>query len=310
MNLTIPIYKEFRGSKGKIIFNDKTEYEITFQIYLLNAGNTIGSIFFSSFDTTIEDRFNNSYLFTFEGIDNNNLKIISNNCIMFSLEHHIFNNPKFPMYTGHFYLSNIQIFDNEDINYFSGNTSNLLIEVALNNFYTNSKIIIDTEIRPVEISNITNKQQYTINKFAHIPFISSVLTIRHQTNRMNFNDIKADIINTILKILEILSLAKFNLIQWVYLTIYLKNSKPIFLYSEINKLLPHIPNSLNFVPDNELQNFLNQSYQNYKENVNFKYNFSLSLHWFLESLSLKPSIINLINASTGFEAILNKFHST
>ena len=48
--------------------------------------------------------------------------------------------------------------------------------------------------------------------------------------------------------------------------------------------------------------------KNYSKEVDNKYGFELALKWYLESNSLRPVIMNFINATTSFERLMNKFH--
>jgi hypothetical protein len=57
---------EFSG-KGKIILDDSADLTANFQIYQLNPGNLVGTLFFTKFDSKINDIINFNRTFRFEG---------------------------------------------------------------------------------------------------------------------------------------------------------------------------------------------------------------------------------------------------
>jgi hypothetical protein len=70
-------------------------------------------------------------------------------------------------------------------------------------------------------------------------------------------------------------------------------------------LLSHTTN----IDDSRLQDFLNLTYNNYDADLfNKKYNFSIALAWYLDSLSLRYDVMRFISASTAFESILHAYH--
>jgi hypothetical protein len=131
LSLHIPIHKEFNG-KGKFIFDDGVEYDVTFQVYLLEAGNTQGSVIFNRYDSELEYRFNNGVKFRFEG-NSEGLRIVSEGCVMFALENGALIYFDIPTRGARFYLGKTKIFDQEKIFKNEKSLCNLNFELGITN---------------------------------------------------------------------------------------------------------------------------------------------------------------------------------
>lgn len=68
-----------------------------------------------------------------------------------------------------------------------------------------------------------------------------------------------------------------------------------------------LPNLQNNVEEWQIQDFLNKSYNNYTDQLNTKYNFTLALKWYLDSMALRYDVMKFISASTALESILDSF---
>lgn len=79
------------------------------------------------------------------------------------------------------------------------------------------------------------------------------------------------------------------------------------MYSECVNRLPRLPASHNNINDSRLGEFLRKSYNNYTAEFDTRYNFSLALKWYLDSISLRDDVMRFISASTSFESILDGF---
>lgn len=114
------------------------------------------------------------------------------------------------------------------------------------------------------------------------------------------------VIEVISKILELTSFAFTAEHKWVFMKVYLNSlDSSTFLYGEINNTTPRIPDSHENINPSQLADFLNRSYNNYSDNINLKYNFSLALKWYLDSLSLRYDVMKYISASISFESMLD-----
>lgn len=79
------ILHEFSG-KGKIILDDSADLTANFQIYQLNPGNLVGSLFFTKFNSKLNDVLNFNRTFRFDGETAEGLKISAEQCAVHSTE--------------------------------------------------------------------------------------------------------------------------------------------------------------------------------------------------------------------------------
>ena len=96
--------------------------------------------------------------------------------------------------------------------------------------------------------------------------------------------------------------------NWVYYKVYLNEpNEKIFLFSEVIKRLPQIPEYHRMIDPNKINSFLTTAYHNYVDILNEKYNFSLALRWYLDSISTRIDVMRFISAAISFECILTKY---
>jgi hypothetical protein len=291
-----------------MIFSDGEKYRGNFQVYLLTAGNLEGSIVLTEFSTDIDKRFDSIEKFAIIGELTDQTKLVAENCIMYSLSPYSLSqhSSNFSIYIARFIPNSIKIFDEEKIKNLDKDEVDMSFHIGILNYYSINEFSTQTEIGTIQMKNLLSQDDIIIFRKSSIPFISAVLELRIANNQKSFEVIRDQVIKVASKILELTSFALAAEHSWAYFKVYLDNPvSSTFVYSEINKTLPRIPDSHENVDPSNLGDFISRSWKNYNEETNLKYNFSLALKWYLDSLSVRYDVMKYISASIAFESILD-----
>lgn len=300
------VFHEFAG-KGKITLKDGTDYSGNFQIYHLNSGNLIGSLWLTRIDSKLNDVINFNETFRFVGQTKSGLKISAERCAIYSTNFQGSDNFPFPLITTRFLIRILNVHNADNLETLREEGTTLYVEVGILNYYSRIKLRLNTEIGEVQFSNRLSDDQITIFQNAHIPDITASLHLKVKGEK-TIEATKKKLLKVINKILELTSFALSTEHRWSYYKIYLKEfSDQQFIYSESISRLPVTPNTHNNVEEGQLEDFLSKSYNNYSDHLNSKYNFTLALKWYLDSMALKYDVMKFISASTSLESILNSF---
>ena len=301
------VHNEFSG-KGKITFQDGINYTVNFQIYLYNSGSLVGSLWFTTVDNRLYEEVNRNETFTIGGGVQSGLTISAKGCAFYSFTPiEVINFPN-PLLTARFIISRLKIYDITKLNNLEEEQVTLCFEFGILNYYSPTIFLLKTEIGEIQSYNILSDEEIAIFRNSFISFISTLLRIKPKAQK-SLDDVKQTVFNIIKKVLELTSFALTTEHRWSYYKIYLNDfSSSQFAYSECINQLPRAPESHNNIADSRLEDFLNLSYNNYNTNkLNKKYNFSVALAWYLDSLSLKYEVTRYISASTALESILEVF---
>jgi hypothetical protein len=305
------VWKEFTG-KGNITFQSGAIYTINFEIYIMDSGRLVGSILFTTIDSSLNDELNRNQTFTVsnEAQNQNRLMISAEQCAFYSINTMETNIP-IPLITGNFTISNLKVFDNRKIKKIDEPELRLRFEFGVLNYYSRSKFSLNTEIGEIQNINVLNDNEIAILRNSFIPFISTLLHV-HIKIENSLEDTKQHVLNVVGKVLDLTSFALMTEHRWSYYKIFYfddSSQRFEFAYSEAINQLPRPPESHNNIDDSSLQDFLNLTYNNYNVDLlNEKYNFSVALAWYLDSLSLRYEVMRFISASTAFESILQAYH--
>jgi uncharacterized protein YutE (UPF0331/DUF86 family) len=109
------------------------------------------------------------------------------------------------------------------------------------------------------------------------------------------------------KVTDLTSFALTTEHKWSYYKVFQDSFSGAFIFSEIVRIIPLIPNSHTNIDEASLQRFLNLTYKNYNNELIEKYNFHLALKWYLDSVSLKYDVMQYISAAISLESILSKY---
>jgi hypothetical protein len=300
------IHNEFSG-KGKITFQDGMSYTANFQIYLCNSGSLVGSVLFTTVDNMLNVELNRNETFIVDGEVENGIKISAEGCVFYSITPKETNNFPISLLTARFVVGHLKVYDDRKSNNLEKQEVTLCFEFGVLNYYSTTKFLLDTEIGEIQSINILSDEEIAIFKNSFISFISMCLRVKLKRQK-SLEDVKQKVFNVIRKVLELTSFGLTTEHRWSYYKIYSDDfSESQFAYSEYINQLPRLPNSHNNIYDSKLQEFLNLSYDNYTDELSRKYNFSLALGWYLDSLSLRYDVMQYISASIAFESILDGF---
>jgi hypothetical protein len=187
----------------------------------------------------------------------------------------------------------------------SGTT--LCFEIGISNYYSMTNFTINTEVGKIRCVNYLDNNEIADFKRAFIPFTSSCLLIKIEVAE-SFEAIKQKIFQVVWKILELTSFVLTCEHRWSYYKIFLTEvSESQFVYYESINRLPMLPNSHSNIDESRIEDFLSKAYSNFSDQLNLKYNFSLALRWYLDSVLLKYDVIKYISASISLESILEAF---
>lgn len=295
------VSREFSG-KGKIILKDGRDYTANFQIYQLNPGNLIGSLWLTKIDNRLNDVLNSTETFRFGGETEKGLKVSAEQCAVYSytLNQHV------PFLIARFLIHVLKVFTNNLENLEMEGT-NLCFEVSILNYYSTSNFSVNTEIGEIRSFNRFSNEEIAIFNKAHFPGNTSSLQLKVKGEK-SLEATREKIFKAVDKILELTSFALCTEHRWSYYKIYLNEfSDSQFIYYESESRLPILPNSHNNINESKIGDFLNKSYNNYTDQLNAKYNFTLALKWYLDSMALKYDVMKFISASTSLESILDSF---
>lgn len=83
------------------------------------------------------------------------------------------------------------------------------------------------------------------------------------------------------------------------------DSQLVYYVSESR--LPINPDTHYNIEESKIADFLSKSYNNYTDQLDTKYDFSIALKWYLDSMGLRYEVMRFISASTSLESILDSF---
>ena len=290
--------------EGKIILEDSEENTAYFQIYQLNQGNSVGVLSFTKTDSKLEDILKFEKIFRFDGKTVNGLKISAKGCAVYSYTFDIIDNsPK----NARFLINVLKVSNINNLDNLEKQDITLCFEIGVLNYYSKPNFLVNTEIGDIQIINRLTDDDIDLFKNLHIPDNTSLLRLQVKSEK-SFEAMKKKIFKVVNKILELLSFALITQIRWSYYSVFLNEfSASQFIYCESTTRFPSIPNPHYVIEEHRLEEFLNKSYNNYTDQVNTKYNFSLALKWYLDSNSLKYDVMKFVSASTSLESILHSF---
>jgi hypothetical protein len=302
------VLHEFSG-RGKIILRDGTDYTANFQIYQLNPGNLIGSLWLTKIDNRLNNVINHNETFRFDGEAEKGLKISATQCAVYSYTINQNDTLPVPLLIARFLIKVLKVFTNnlENLEKLEKVGTALCFEVSILNYYSTTTFSVNTEIGEIRGFNRFSNEEIIIFNKAHIPNNTTFLQLKVKGEK-TLEATKKKIFKVIDKVLELTSFALCTEHRWSYYKIYLNEfSDSQFIYYESVSRLPILPNSHNNINESKIGDFLNKSYNNYTDQLNTKYNFTLSLKWYLDSMALKYDVMKFISASTSLESILDSF---
>lgn len=203
---------------------------------------------------------------------------------------------------GGFTINKVKICNDEEIKNLNDKKTTLYFEFGVLNYYSTSRFSIDTEVGNIQNINLLTDDEIPISRRSFLPFISSILNLKIESNKPLQDHIK-EITKVISKILDLTSFALTTEHKWCYYKVFKEDSHRQFIFSELVNTIPRLPNSHSNISDSHIEDFLNLCYRNYDDHLD-KYNFSFALKWYLDSLSLKYDVMQFISASIALETIL------
>ena len=298
---------EFSG-KGKIILDYSADLTANFQIYQLNPGNLVGTLFFTKFDSKINDIINFNRTFRFEGETTNGLKITAERCAAYSTEIRQDDTLPGPVIISRFLINVLKVHNTDTLDYLVKERVTLCFEIGILNFYSTTNFMVKTEIGEIQSVNRLTNDDINIFKNLHIPNNTSFLRLKVKSEK-TIGATKEKIFKVVDRILELTSFALCTEIRWSYYSVFLNEfSASNLTFYESESRLPFTPNPHYIVEEHRITEFLNKSYNNtYTDQLNTKYNFSIALKWLLDSNALRYEVMKFISASTSLESILDSF---
>jgi hypothetical protein len=192
------IYKEFRG-KAQIKFSDDSIYEGNFQIYLLNSGYLIGSIVFTTWNQSLQDKINHLLSFNLSGKEQGTgFKVVAEGCIIYSVYEAGLS--EFPLISSGFLISNVRIYDDKALKRLDPKDK-LCFQFGIINYYSISTFDIDTEVGNIKSVNILSNDEIPIFRKSLLPLISTVFNIEIESVKPLEKHIE-DIKHVISKVLD------------------------------------------------------------------------------------------------------------
>jgi hypothetical protein len=300
------ILHEFSGT-GKIISDDSADLTGNFQIYQLNPGNLVGSLFFTKFDSKLNDIINFNKTFKFDGETTNGLKITAERCAVYTTEIRQDDTLPGPIIISRFLINVLKVYNTNTLDNLVREGVTLGFEIGILNFYSITNFMVNTEIGEIQSANRLTNDEINLFKNLHIPNNTSFLRLKVKSEK-TLEATKEKIFKVVDKVLELTSFALCTEIQWSYYSVSLNEfSASQLIYYESKSRLPFTPNPHYIIEEHRLTEFLNKSYYNYTELLNKKYNFTLALKWYLDSNALRYEVMKFISASTSLESILDSF---
>jgi hypothetical protein len=300
------ILHEFSGT-GKIISDDSADLTGNFQIYQLNPGNLVGSLFFTKFDSKLNDIINFNKTFKFDGETTNGLKITAERCAVYTTEIRQDDTLPGPIIISRFLINVLKVYNTNTLDNLVREGVTLGFEIGILNFYSITNFMVNTEIGEIQSANRLTNDDINLFKNMHIPNNTSFLRLKVKSEK-TLEATKEKIFKVVDKVLELTSFALCTEIQWSYYSVSLNEfSASQLIYYESKSRLPFTPNPHYIIEEHRLTEFLNKSYYNYTELLNKKYNFTLALKWYLDSNALRYEVMKFISASTSLESILDSF---
>ena len=297
------VNQEFKGTGGTLTFAGGETYEVTFQIYLLNSGYLIGSVWFTSLNQSLETKLNMNQTFVLSGlIHDNDSNIIAEGCSFYSITHKEIDQFPYPIIICGFTIDTVKVYDIQAIKTINDQKTTLTFEFGVLNYYSITRFSLNTEVGIIQNNNLLTEDEIPIFRKSFLPFISSIFSLKIERNK-SLQDHILEVTKVISKILDLTSFALTTEHKWCYYKVFKEDahSKPIF--SELVNTIPKLPNSHSNISDSRIQDFLNLCYKHYDDHLD-KYNFSFVLKWYLDSLSLKYDVMQFISASIALETIL------
>jgi hypothetical protein len=299
------INKEFIG-KAQIKFSDDTIYDGNFQIYLLNSGYLIGSIVFTTLNQFLEDKINQKLTFNLSGKEQDTgLKVVAEGCVIYSVYETEIPQFSYPLISSGFLIHKVRVYDDHVLRRLDPKNI-LCFQFGIINYYSASAFSIGTEVGKIESINILSNDEIPIFRKSLLPFITTVFNVEVKSVKP-FEEHIEDVKHVMSKVLNLTSFALTTEHKWSYYKVFQDTFSGPFIFSEIVRIIPVIPNSHANVDDASLQLFLNLCYKNYNNELIERYNFPLALKWYLDSVSLKYDVMQYISAAISLESILSKY---
>jgi hypothetical protein len=297
------INQEFRG-KAQIKFSDDSHYEGNFQIYLLNSGYLIGSILFTTLDRFLQDKINQKLTFSLSGEEQDTgFKVVAEECAIYSVDKSEIPQFSYPVISSGFLIRKVRVYDEHVLGRLDPKNK-LCFQFGIVNYYSLGTFSIATEVGNIQSVNILSNEEIPIFRKSLLPIITTVFNIKVERIKPLEKHIE-DITNVMTKVLDLTSFALTTEHKWSYYKVFQDDFSGPFVYSEIVRIIPVIPNSHSNVDDASLQQFLNLCYKNYNNELIEKYNFRLALKWYLDSVSLKYDVMQYISAAISLESLLS-----
>lgn len=149
------VNQEFRGTKGNLTFADGEEYEVTFQIFLLNSGYLIGSVWFTSLNQSLEAKLAMNQTFKLNGHDNrNNLDVTAEKCSFYSIAAKEIEEFPFPIVICGFTIGSVKVYNDEMLKNINDKKTILYFEYGILNYYSTSRFSVDTEVGNIHCDNL------------------------------------------------------------------------------------------------------------------------------------------------------------
>lgn len=293
---------------GRVIIKDGSDYTASFEIYQLNPGNLVGSLFFRKIDSKLGNVIKSAEKFLFDGKTTNGLRISAERCAAYSYTEAVIqeNGLSIPL-TARFHIHVLRVYKPNQLENIEKEGTALCIEIGVLNYYSTANFLINTEIGEIESYNLLSNDDVNILRNLHIPNNASVLRLKVKGEKT----IEATMEKTLRVIDKILELAGFALcteLRWSRYSVFLNEfSDSQFLYYGAESRLPINPDAHYNIEETSIADFLSKSYNNYNDQLNAKYNFKLALKWYLDSMTSRYEVMRFISASTSLESILDSF---
>jgi hypothetical protein len=214
------ILHEFSG-RGKIISDDSADLTANFQIYQLNPGNLVGSLFNTKFDSKLNDIINFNKTFRFDGETTNGLKITAERCAVYTTEIRQDDTLPCPMIISRFLINVLKVYNTNTLDKVVREGVTLCFEIGILNFYSTTNFMVNTEIGEIQSSNRLTNDDINLFKNLHIPNNTSFLRLKVKSEK-TLEATKEKIFKVVDKILELTSFALCTEIRWSYYSVLLK----------------------------------------------------------------------------------------
>lgn len=173
---------DFSG-KGTITFQDGINYTANFQLYLYNSGSIVGSIWFTTVDSRLNEEVNRNETFTVGGEVQNGLTISAGGCAFYSFTPIEVNNFPIPLSTARFIVSRLKVYDEAKLKNLEEEEATLCFEFGILNYYSTTKFLLKTEIGEIQSVNVLSDEEIAIFRNSFIPFISTCFQVKIKGQR-------------------------------------------------------------------------------------------------------------------------------